>query len=71
MIELFVDEFQNEFLDVVTLQTLYNIHREAAGDELAGVGRVDSAGAEIEDLLVTDLGGGAAVRAFHLVGVDF
>ncbi len=46
-------------------------HGEAAGDELAGADGIDAAGAEIEDFLIVDLRGGAAVRAFHLVGVDF
>ena len=34
--ELVVNEFEDEFLDFIVLQALDDIHREAAGDELAG-----------------------------------
>ncbi len=66
-----VDKFQEESFDFLVFRRATASTEIAAGDELTGAYGVNAACLEVENFLVSDLGGGGAVGAFHLVRVDF
>lgn len=62
--------FEGEGFELFVFEAFDGTDRETEGDESAGVLGRNAAGHEVEDFLVADAGGGAAVGTFDLVGID-
>ena len=69
--ELRFDAAESEGFEGFTVELFDDVGGEALRYHAASTTGVDASAAEVVDLFVADAGGGAAVGALHLVGVDF
>jgi hypothetical protein len=69
--KLLTNEGREGGVEVFVVELVEDFLKEGGDKEAAGGGGGDAAGLKVEGLLGVEAGGGAAVGALHVVGLDF